>query len=113
MPPNLQNEELYSLRDIVRFIPRSTRTGRQVHRSVVWRWARVGLKAADGTRVFLEVVKAGGGLATSREALHRFFAELTRRALLPRATARTKCDVPTRRAERPSDVGRELDNAGF
>ena len=115
MSINLLKEELYSLRDIVRFVPRSVRTGRRVHRSVVYRWAKRGLKAADGTRVFLEVVKAGGGLATSREALHRLFSELTARASLQNdssvSTAKDGSEAAVR--SRQSNVERQLDDAGF
>ncbi len=82
MSIDLAGERLYPLRIACRFAPRSTRTGKPLHVSALARWGRRGLLADDGSRVFLEVVKAGAGLATSKEALCRFFAELTRRSNL-------------------------------
>ena len=114
MPIDLEREELYSLADIVQFIPRSVQTRKKIHRSAPLRWARVGLKAGDG-RVFLEVVKAGGCLATSKEAIHRFFDELTRRASLPNGSAASpgKDDLATGDRAKSSDIQRRLDEAGF
>ena len=82
MSNDLAGETLYPLRIACRFAPRSTRTAKPLHPSALFRWARRGLLADDGSRVFLEVVKAGGGLATSKEALCRYFEELTRRSNL-------------------------------
>jgi hypothetical protein len=45
-----------------------------------------GLRAADGSIVRLEAIKCGSALCTSREAVERFFAELTARSGLPVAT---------------------------
>jgi len=114
--PTLQGETLYSLRELVEFIPRSTRTGRKRHRSVLWRWASRGLKAGDGeTRVFLEVVKAGGSLATSKEAIHRFFEELTRLSSLPNGASMSPAnDQPcTGSPIHISNVRDQLDSEGF
>ncbi|HSZ55460.1 MAG TPA: hypothetical protein VK797_07370 [Tepidisphaeraceae bacterium] len=43
----------------------------------VWRWMQAGAIADDGQRVFLEHVRAGRKLVTSREALDRFVHRLT------------------------------------
>jgi len=78
-----REEQVYPLPAIRRFLPPSTRTGKPVHPSVIFRWIKRGLKAADGTIVHLDAVKAGGSLCTSREAVERFFAEMTARSGLP------------------------------
>ncbi len=112
---DLQQEQLYPLRTAVKWAPASSRTGNALHPSVLFRWAKRGLVAADGSRVYLEVVKAGSALATSREALQRFFDELTLRAGLPRtAYVAPSPGRPTAaRGDRVSFVERELDNLGI
>lgn len=72
-----REEQVFPLPAIRRYLPPSTRTGKPVHPSVVSRWIKTGLKAGDGSTVRLEAVKCGGSLCTSREAIERFFAELT------------------------------------
>ena len=42
------------------------------HVSAVWRWARKGVQAAGGGRVFLEHSRFGRRVFTTREALDRF-----------------------------------------
>jgi hypothetical protein len=76
-------EKLYPLAAIRQFLPESARTGKPVHPSVISRWITRGLKVKDGTVVHLEAVKAGNALCTSREAVGRFFAELTARNRFP------------------------------
>ncbi len=71
-----QKERLYPLRIAVRFAPVSTHTGKPPHKSVLWRWARRGLIAADGARVHLETIDLGA-LYTSREALARFLRRVS------------------------------------
>ena len=117
MSHNLLDEKLYSLSAIAAFAPRNSRSGNKVSTSTIWRWTKRGLKAGDGTggRVFLETVKAGGGLATSKEALKRFFAELTRRASPPKAPCFPNGGDKTPPGDRRlrTDVERQLDDAGF
>lgn len=114
MPIDPQKEKLYALRDLIQFIP--TRRGRRIHRSAVFRWAKYGLRRGDKAGpVLLEVVVAGGSLASSREALNRFFAELTRRASLPNASAVSASiddPAPAGSSDR-SNVDRQLDDLGF
>ncbi len=40
----------------------------------VRRWAKDGVRAASGAKVFLEVLRIGGRVVTSREAIDRFLA---------------------------------------
>lgn len=53
------------------------RHGKPVSPSTIWRWIRKGLRASDGRRIRLEVTYAGRTPCTSREAIQRFFSELT------------------------------------
>lgn len=75
------------------YAPISARTGRPLHPSVLHRWVKHGLLAADGSRVRLTAVKAGGMVCTSIAALDEFFAILTAKAGL--AVPRTADDATT------------------
>jgi hypothetical protein len=112
---DLEREQLYPLRVAVKWAPPSSRTGKTLHPSVLFRWVKRGLVAADGSRVYLEAVKAGSALAISREALERFFGELTRRAGLPRSSAVSpSCSLPSPpRRNDLSAIERELDASGI
>ena len=48
--------------------------------ATAYRWIDPGVLAGDGTRVRLSAVKLGRTLVTTREAVQRFLAELTRRS---------------------------------
>lgn len=63
----------YPLRLAARFCPRSSRTKRHPHVSALRRWVSKGLKAADGTRVYLRARKRGAALCVTRADLERFF----------------------------------------
>ncbi len=65
------NEELLSLRDACQILPKRRR-GRKPHFSTLWRWATRGLRG-----VRLETLRCGGTLVTSREAIQRFFEQLS------------------------------------
>ncbi len=101
MSIDTREEQVYPLPAIRQFLPPSTRTGKPVHPSVIFRWIKRGLRAGDGTVVHLEAVKAGNSLCTSREAVERFFSELTARSGLPvrpavvsaRDRARISCEL--------------------
>ncbi len=62
-------EELLTLTAATKVIP--ARSGRRVARTTLWRWCRKGLRG-----VFLEYVRIGRDIATSQEALGRFFVAL-------------------------------------
>ena len=49
--------------------------GKAPNQTCLWRWAREGLHQ-DGRTVYLESLKIGGRLVTSREAVHRFLEAL-------------------------------------
>ncbi len=83
MPIDTLVEKLYPLAAVRQFLPNSAKRNKPVHPSVISRWITRGLKAKDGTAIYLEAVKAGSALCTSREAIARFFGELTRRQNLP------------------------------
>jgi hypothetical protein len=106
MAIDTREEQVYPLNAIRKFLPPSPRTGNPVHPSVVFRWIKRGLKAGDGTTVHLDAVKAGNNLCTSREAVERFFSDLTARSGLP-ITAQT---VGSRERER---ISRDLRAAGL
>ncbi len=59
-------EEILSLSEATATVPRIN--GRRPHTSTLWRWCRKGCR---GTR--LEYIRVGSKIATSREALDRFF----------------------------------------
>ena len=61
-----QAEEIFSLSEAAGKLPRIN--GRRPHVSTLWRWCRKGCR---GTR--LEYVRVGSKIATSMEAVHRFF----------------------------------------
>ena len=64
-------DDLISLRDASRLCP-----GRPPHLSVIWRWARVGLKARTGHRIKLRHCRVGARLFTTAVWLREFFEEL-------------------------------------
>jgi hypothetical protein len=58
-------------------VPAHGRPGRFLNISTPFRWATKGLKGPDGQLVHLEVIRHGGKLLTSLEALARFAERLT------------------------------------
>lgn len=79
MPIDSREEQCHTLQGIRKFLPDTSR-GNKPHQSVVYRWITRGLKARDGSTVKLECLICGGAICTSREAVERFFAELTARS---------------------------------
>jgi hypothetical protein len=65
------NETLISLKQAARMVP--TFDGNTIHSATVWRWCKKGFKG-----IRLEYVRAGRRIATSREAMNRFFKNLTK-----------------------------------
>ncbi len=79
MPINIDSERILTFADAARELPK--RNGKKVSISTIWRWA---MKGCAGVR--LESFQYGGTLATSREALQRFFDQVTaarRGAVIP------------------------------
>jgi len=64
------DEELLSLAAAARRLPKID--GREIAIPTLWRWCRRGLRGAR-----LEYVRVGRKICTTREALLRFFAELS------------------------------------
>ena len=65
------DEELISLRDAAKALP-PRREGKSAHPITLARWATRGLWGVN-----LEVLRIGGTVYTTREALQRFFEALT------------------------------------
>ena len=65
-----QDGKQITLADAARLIPGRPST------NAIWRWARKGLKARNGDRVFLEHVRLGATIYTTRDAVYRFGREL-------------------------------------
>jgi hypothetical protein len=81
-----------------------------VHFSSVYRWVLRGVPGPDGERIRLEAIRLGRAWITSREALSRFSARLTRcldeeSGPLPRAAGKRR-----RASER---AARELEQDGI
>lgn len=70
MPIDLKTEQLISLSEAAKTLPRTN--GKKVHDSTLWRWARKGIRG-----VKLEYVRVGSRICTSVEALSRFLSALT------------------------------------
>ena len=66
---NTQNETILSLSEAAASLPRLN--GKRPHVSTLWRWCRKGCRGH-----FLEYLRVGSKIATSAEALNRFFSEL-------------------------------------
>ncbi len=69
---DLATEEIMTLSQVPAILP-PRRAGRNAHVSCIYRWTSTGFRG-----VVLESVQIGGTRCTSKEALFRFFAELTR-----------------------------------
>jgi hypothetical protein len=72
MSIDFEHEEAIPLRLAVELVPRSSRTKRHVHFSVLYRWVSRGLVCGQGKRVYLEAERAGSTLCTTRSAIRRF-----------------------------------------
>lgn len=65
---SLASEEKIHLKRAAKLTPEP------VHPSAPWRWMRRGILARNGERIYLEGVRVGGKLMTSKQAMERFFA---------------------------------------
>jgi hypothetical protein len=96
-------DEVFPLSETGRHVPVSLRQGKPVSLHAALRWAKKGLRG-----VRLEVLRIGGRLFTSRQALTRFFQALTHAD----GGARPKgAEAP--QTAHASAVERELDQAGL
>lgn len=71
MAIDIYSEEIFSITEAHRHLPRKP------SRQKVKCWINEGRLARNGKRIFLEVVKIGGELCTSKEAFRRFCDLLT------------------------------------
>lgn len=69
MAIDASKEVLVGLTEATKYIPKVRHN--RIARSTLWRWCRKGLGG-----VHLEYVRVGRDIATSREAMNRFFAAL-------------------------------------
>ena len=94
-------ESLISLSEAARSLPRR-RAGKRPHVSCIYRWTTAGCRG-----VILESVQIGGTRCTSREALARFFQQLTgNQVAIPVVTSRA-------RKSAVAAAERQLDAAGI
>ena len=69
MAINIETETVVSLTEATKVLPKVN--GKRPSISTLWRWCRKGLRG-----VHLEYIRVGRNIATSREALNRFFTAL-------------------------------------
>lgn len=93
MPIEIATETVMSLTEAAKILPRR-RAGRKPHVSTLYRWAARGLKG-----IVLETVQVGGTTCTSREAMQRFFENLSRGRPLRICEPRKACDSKIAHAE--------------
>jgi hypothetical protein len=70
MAIDIDIEKLVTLTEATKLLPRVG--GKRVHVSTLWRWCRKGLRGVN-----LEYLRVGSRIATSHEAMKRFFEALT------------------------------------
>jgi hypothetical protein len=102
-------ETVFPFAEAARRLP-SLRDGRPVNISTLWRWSTKGLRAPDGAIVKLEIIRLGGRVCTSEEALARFFARLTPQQDHTPPQAPRTAGQRRRSSER---AARKLDRAGI
>ena len=91
------DENIITLADAAKELPRRRR-GRKTHVSCIYRWSTVGCRG-----VVLETLQVGGTRCTSREALQRFFEQLSE----PRQSADVRRGQPLLVARRRTVAQRE------
>jgi hypothetical protein len=99
---DLSTETLKSLSEAAKLLPRRRR-GKRPHPSTLHRWATNGLRGEK-----LEVLRVGGTICTSEQALCRFFERLTKGDRTLGATIQT-AEITVAR----SDADQELDELGL
>lgn len=97
MAIDIQSEQVVGLTEASKIIP--PRNGRRVAASTLWRWCRKGI---GGVR--LEYIRLGRNIATSTQALNRFFCALAENdpdTATTLTTAETARSFPTRQRSLP------------
>lgn len=82
----------------------------RVNPSTVFRWAKKGVTAPDGTQVRLESIRIGGRLFTSREAYGRFLGNLATADEGDDTTPLTR--TPSERRKASEKAAKELERMG-
>ncbi|MCA9253472.1 MAG: DUF1580 domain-containing protein [Phycisphaerales bacterium] len=111
MAINIANETIVSLTEATKILPKVN--GKRPAISTLWRWCRKGLHG-----VHLDYIRIGRNIATSHEALNRFFVALAEQdeplADSPREPNRSRPATTARDRERSlADADRVLDRAGI
>jgi len=111
MAINIEHETIINLTQATKILP--LRRGKRIAISTLWRWRRKGLRG-----VRLEYVRIGRNIATSREALNRFFNALTEIDTLPEgdsqlASRRKPDPTPSARRRQLGEADRVLEEAGI
>lgn len=111
MAIDIQNESLLSLTEATKALPRVN--GKRPSISTLWRWCRRGLRG-----VRLEYIRVGRGIATSHEALNRFFNSLAAAdpTVVPPAISERPPTIDASgkvRQQQITDADRILDRAGI
>lgn len=70
MAIDIEKEDVVSLTEATKILPRMN--GKRASICTLWRWCRKGIRG-----VHLDYIRVGRGIATSRQALNRFFNELS------------------------------------
>lgn len=66
-----KQEEFFSLRDVAKLLPKRS-DGKPIHLNTIYRWATEGLRG-----IVLETTPMGGRLMTTKDAVSRFFQQLS------------------------------------
>ena len=110
MAIDIHNETVLSLTEATKVLPRLN--GKRPSISTLWRWCRKGLRG-----VRLEYIRLGRSIATSEEALNRFFEALAEADEPPDAerpaTPQPKQPSPSRRQASLDAADRVLERAGL
>lgn len=111
MSIDLEQEAVMSLREAANSVP--TIDGKKVHLSTIWRWARKGLNG-----VYLEHVRIGRRVCTSRQAISRFVNALAEKDA--ESISHTTSPCPPNNAQTPKvrqaqihEANRSLDDLGL
>jgi hypothetical protein len=107
MAIDLTVEDVFPLALVGEKVPIRRRGGKPLHPTTAFRWAKLGARAGDGARVFLETIRVGGSMCTSLQAVQRFCDRLTGTPVDP-PTA-----TPASRRRAIERAERELAEAGI
>jgi len=111
MAIDITNETIVSLTEATKILPKVN--GRRPAITTLWRWCRKGLRG-----VSLEYIRIGRNIATSREALNRFFVALAEQDERPAETPQRRQPQPLVTTSRDrqrslAEADRILERAGI